>query len=94
LFYLARLAPSGRSLLHTVSNKRIVRRPLIESPQNAPQNFSQILMVDFLKKGKYLALNRGGAPDFYRRSMSCSEGVFEGHPGINCSEIPVGVPSS
>jgi hypothetical protein len=68
-------------LVHTVSNKRIVLRPWIASPQSAPQNFSKTLMADFLKKGKYLALNRGGVPDSYRRSMSCSEVVVEGKPG-------------
>jgi hypothetical protein len=38
-------------------------------------------MVDFLKKEQYLALNRDGAPDSYRRSMSCSGVVVEGKPG-------------
>jgi hypothetical protein len=61
---LPRLAPSGRSRCIPFSNKRIVLRLRIESPQSVPQNFSKTLIADFLKKGQHLGLNRGDVPAF------------------------------
>jgi hypothetical protein len=48
------------------SNRRILLRPRVESPQSRPQNFSNALSADFLKKGQYLELDRGGVPGSYR----------------------------
>jgi hypothetical protein len=42
------------------SNRRILLRPRIESPQRPPQNFSNALNGDFLKKGQYLEVDRRG----------------------------------